>query len=297
MAVCDKCGKEVALPFRCSYCGGDYCAEHRLPENHGCQGKEIVTLKEAPQPIEAEKAPEPQPYQFRYDFYTLKPPEKRRRGFPRPAASLILLVLIVSVFIVQLAAQFLLGSAYYRPGDHGSFLYFLATSGATVFARPWTLVTSIFVHGGFLHLFFNCLVLLSFGPILETRIGSKRFLFLFFVSGILAALGQLFFTAPEAMLLGASGAILGVLGTLTVLAPRLPVLLFFIIPLRLWMATLGLGILSVLLVVFEVGGSIANVAHLVGLVVGVIYGYQLKREERRTQEMFFRRFLGQILAS
>jgi uncharacterized protein YkwD len=36
MPACDQCGKEVALPFICAYCGGNYCAEHRLPENHNC---------------------------------------------------------------------------------------------------------------------------------------------------------------------------------------------------------------------------------------------------------------------
>ncbi|MEM2889976.1 MAG: rhomboid family intramembrane serine protease [Candidatus Hadarchaeum sp.] len=295
MAVCDKCGREVALPFRCSYCGGNYCTDHRLPENHDCQGKkETEKIETPPKPV-ADKGQEQPQFQFRYDFYTLKPPEKRRRPrLPYPAASLTLLILIISVFVIQLAAQFILGSGYYRPGDHGTFLYYLAASGATVVSRPWTLITSIFIHGGFLHLLFNCLVLLSFGPVLETRIGGKRFLGLFFCSGILAAIGQLLFTAPEAILLGASGAILGVLGALTVLAPRLPVLLFFIIPLRLWMATLGFGILSVLLVVFEVGGSIANVAHLVGLVAGLLYGYKLKREEREKQSLLFRRFLGPI---
>jgi membrane associated rhomboid family serine protease len=61
------------------------------------------------------------------------------------------------------------------------------------------------------------------------------------------------------------------------------------------MATLGFGIISVLLVIFEVGGSIANVAHLVGLVLGLLYGYWLKRKERKIQELLMRRFLGPIL--
>lgn len=296
MAVCDKCGNEVALPFKCSYCGGNYCTDHRLPENHDCPGKgETEKIEPQKQPQADEERERPQ-FQFRYDFHPLEPPERRRgRRFPYPGATLTLLILIVSVFFIQLAAQLILGPAYFRPGDHSSFLYYLAAAGATVVTRPWTIITSIFAHGGFLHLLFNGLVLLSFGPILETRIGSKKFLYLFFGSGILAALGQLVFMSPEAILLGASGAILGVMGTLTVLSPNLPVLFFLIIPLRLWMATLGFGVLSVLLVVFEVGGSIANVAHLIGLVVGLLYGYKLKKEERRNQQLLLRRFLGPIL--
>ncbi|MBC7219453.1 MAG: rhomboid family intramembrane serine protease [Hadesarchaea archaeon] len=296
MAVCDKCGREVALPFKCSSCGGNYCADHRLPENHDCQGKRETKKIEPPQQPEADRDREQPQFHYRYDFDTLRPPVRRRRSrFPYPAASLALLVSIVSVFFIQLVAQLILGPAYFRPGDHSSFLYYLAASGATIVTRPWTIVTSIFVHGGFLHLLFNGLVLLSFGPILETRIGSKRFLYLFFGSGVLATLGQLLFTAPEAIILGASGGLLGVMGTLTILAPNLPVLLFLILPLKLWMATLGFGILSVLLVVFEVGGSIANVAHLVGLVAGLVYGYRLRKEERRKRELLFRRFFGPIL--
>jgi membrane associated rhomboid family serine protease len=295
MTICEKCGKEVALPFKCSYCGGNFCSDHRLPENHDCKGVTTATKKnDAPPKTEAQTQETPS-FNFRYDFSTLQPPRKRRPRFSFPAASMVLLILIVLVFIAQLAAQVILGPAYYLPGDHGSFLYYLAAARATVMERPWTIVTCIFAHGGLLHLLFNCIVLLSFGPILEARIGSKSFLYLFFGAGILASLGQLLFTAPEAVLLGASGAILGVLGTLTVLAPRLPVLLFFIIPLKLWMATRGFGIISVLLVIFEVGGSIANVAHLVGLVLGLLYGYWLKRKERKIQELLMRRFLGPIL--
>jgi len=293
LTVCEKCGREVALPFKCSYCGGNFCPDHRLPENHDCKGVTTVVKKNDATPKTEIKTQEPRPFNFRYDFSTLQPPKKRRPKFSFPAAGMALLILIVLVFIVQLAAQIILGPAYYRPGDHDSFLYYLAAARATVMERPWTIITCIFVHGGLLHLLFNCIVLLSFGPILEARIGSKSFLYLFFGAGILASLGQLLFTAPEAVLLGASGAILGVLGTLTVLAPRLPVLLFFFIPLRLWMATLGFGILSAFLAVFEIGGSIANVAHFVGLIVGLLYGYKLKRNERKTQALI-KKFLGPV---
>lgn len=289
MAVCDACGKEVALPFKCSYCGGTFCAEHRLPENHDCKGPAAVGPVESEE-SRRESAPDTQegepskPIQIRYDFDTCKPLEKPRR--PKvlfPLVSIVILVTIGLVFIVQLVAESALGPVYYTPGDYGSFLYYLATSRATVILRPWTLVTSIFAHGGFLHILFNGMVFLSFGPVLEARIGSKRFIILFFGSGILAGVAQLVFMAPDVVLLGASGAILGVLGTLTIFAPRLPVLLFFFIPLKLWMATLGFGILSVFLAVSEIGGSIANVAHFAGLIVGLAYGYKLKRDEKLKQ--------------
>jgi hypothetical protein len=194
---------------------------------------------------------------------------------------MIILLSLFVVFIGQLAAQAVLGPTYYRTGDHSTFLYYLTPSQATVLARPWTLVTSIFLHAGFLHLFVNALVLLSFGPVLEARIGRRRFLYIFFGSGIIAGAAQILVLPPDVVVLGASGAILGALGTLTVLVPRLPVLLFFFIPMPLWVASLGFGILSAILAFFTIGGSIANMAHLTGLIVGFIYGYKLRREERK----------------
>jgi len=302
MAVCDICKKEVALPFKCNYCGGTFCEEHRLPENHYCKGPAGAASTERDQRGSDEsrdiKSEEPSmSFEIRYDFGTSRPMEMKRRHrlFLFPIVSMVILILIALVFIVQLVAQLVLGPAYYSPGDYGSFLYYLATSKAIVIERPWTLVTSIFAHGGFLHLFFNGIVFLSFGPVLEVTIGSKRFTYLFLGSGIFAGLAQLLVIEPQAALLGASGAILGVLGALTVFAPRMKVLLFFFIPLRLWMATLGFGILSVVLVVSEIGGSIANVAHLTGLMIGLIYGYKLKKDEKRNQKYFLNRLFGSPL--
>ncbi len=301
MAVCDKCGEEVALPYNCNYCGGSFCGEHRLPENHDCKGSaaEPVKKEAAREAAPEERSREAKPFTIRYEFDTSRPMERQRRR-PRsllPRASLAILAIIAAVFIIQLVAQLYLGDGYYLPGDHSSFIYYLATSRATVLERPWTLVTSLFAHGGFLHIMLNGLVFLSFGPVLEIRIGSKKFVGLFLASGVLAGLAQLAFMEPEIVLLGASGAILGVLGALTMLIPEMPVLLFFFLPLKLWMATLGFGILSALLAVLEIGGSVANVAHFAGLVIGLAYGLKLKREERSRQSELAKRLLGPFFGS
>jgi hypothetical protein len=135
----------------------------------------------------------------------------------------------------------------------------------------------------------NGIVILFFCPALEVRIGRKKFLYLFLGAGILAGVAQLLVIPSDIVILGASGAILGTLGALTVLAPRLPVLLFFFIPMQLWMVTLGFGALSAILVLTAPGGSVAHMAHFAGLVVGLIYGYKLRREERRKYRHFFQR--------
>lgn len=297
MATCDVCSKETALPFKCRYCGGTFCSEHRLPENHSCKGFAEVKPPERKQIYrdvipEREPAEAPPPMEIRYEIRTpRRRPSFFRHFFFRWSSMVILLVIFV-VFIGQLIAQVALGSAYYRVGDHGTFLYYLAPSPATALTRPWTILTSIFAHGSFAHLLVNGIIIFFFGPALEMRIGRRRFLYIFLGAGILAGIAQLLVIPPDIVILGASGAILGTLGTLTVLTPRLPVLLFFLIPMQLWMVTLGFGALSAILAFFGPGGSIAHMAHFSGLVGGLVYGYKLKREERRRHRYPFQQFFG-----
>ncbi len=150
----------------------------------------------------------------------------------------------------------------------------------TALAMPWTLVTSMFLHGSFLHLFLNAFALFSFGPYLETRIGSKRFLGLYFASGIAGAVAYLLVIAlgigQPLPALGASGAIFGVLGAVAVLEPNLPILLMFV-PLPMWMAAI-LWVILELVGTFTPGTGIASAAHLGGLFLGAAYIYHLKHK-------------------
>ena len=133
-------------------------------------------------------------------------------------------------------------------------------------SRPWTLLTSIFLHGNTVHLLYNLFALALFGSILENIIGSKKFLILFFVSGLIASLASLPFYAR---VLGASGAIYGLLGMLGILRPKFTVWLYYI-PMPMMLA----------LVVWAAGDVIgyfaptgtANIAHLAGLGIGITAG-------------------------
>jgi len=148
----------------------------------------------------------------------------------------------------------------------------------TVLFNFYTLITSIFLHSGIPHLFYNLFGLALFGSILEHIIGSKKFLILFFISGLAASLVSIPFYAR---VLGASGAIFGILGMLGILRPKLTVWLYsmpmpMIAALFVWGAGDVLGI-------FVPTGT-ANIAHLGGLGVGLIAGLFYRRQFREKRE-------------
>ncbi len=158
----------------------------------------------------------------------------------------------------------------------------------------WTLITSMFMHGGLGHLFVNMVSLMFIGGFVEKLIGYKRFLGLYFASGIFAGI---FFVLIAAILgadlnvfaVGASGAIFGIGGLLAVLTPRLPVLVFFVIPMPMWIAMafllFGLWAISI-----GTGLPIGNTAHLGGLLVGLGYGFYLKNKYPNKTRMISRHF-------
>ncbi len=151
---------------------------------------------------------------------------------------------------------------------------------AEVFARPWTLLTSIFLHGGFEHLFYNMFALVLFGLILEEIIGGKKFLILYFASGLLASLATIPFYEAS---LGASGAIFGILGALAILRPRMVVWINFI-PVPMFLAIFVWAAIDLFGIFFP--SNIANAAHLAGLAIGVAYGLYLRGS---FGEKFFRK--------
>ena len=172
----------------------------------------------------------------------------------------------------------------------------LALQPAAVLAGKnlWTFVTSMFMHAGLGHLFVNMISLMFIGSFVERLIGKKRFLWLYFVGGLFAGLFFVlisFITGTDLNIyaVGASGAIFCLGGLLAVLTPRLPVLVFFIIPMPMWMAMIflmgGLWIISAI-----AGLPIGNTAHLGGLLVGLGYGFYLKRKYPRKTRMISRYF-------
>ena len=139
----------------------------------------------------------------------------------------------------------------------------------------------MFLHGGVNHILLNMYALFIFGPILEQRIGAKRFLFVYILSGVIAAFFSSFFYK---FALGASGAIMGMIGALIILMPDLRLLLFFVIPMPLWVAGIIYALMDLFGIFFPSG--VGNIAHLVGMGIGLIYGLYLKKEKRKFDRKF-----------
>lgn len=145
--------------------------------------------------------------------------------------------------------------------------------------QPWRFVTSIFLHGSLAHLILNLFALLLFGFILEKIIGTKKFLAVFFVSGVVANLVAINFYSSS---LGASGAIYGILGCLTVLRPKLTVWISYI-PMPMFVAALvwiGIGIFGI----FNPSQT-GDIAHLSGIAVGFLLGWYYHKSHREQRQI------------
>jgi len=152
----------------------------------------------------------------------------------------------------------------------------LGLQPATFLERPWTIVTNLFVHGGIFHLLANMLTLFFFGRFLIGLIGTRSFLVIYFFGGILGNILFMLLGSSFAIVIGASGAVFALGGTLAVLTPRLRVFVFPIpVPMPLWVAVIG-GF-----VIMSFFPNVAWQGHLGGLIFGLIAGFVLRNRMRR----------------
>ena len=175
-----------------------------------------------------------------------------------------LLAINVGIFIVILVLD-----RFYRFEAFAQ--WFALVPALAVRGRVWQLVTYMFLHdpGGLTHILFNMYILFSFGPHVESVMQPRRFLSLYLFSGLMAGVAHtaLAYSHP---VLGASGAILGVMAAFAFYYPNARVLLLFIIPVRarnlVWVAA-GID----LFIAYSGGSRIAAFAHLGGLFTGVLF--------------------------
>lgn len=140
--------------------------------------------------------------------------------------------------------------------------------------RPWTVVTYMFLHAGFAHIFFNMLGLFFFGPRLEERLGGRSFLWLYFLAGIGGAVLQTVATilGPATSMVGASGGIYGILVGFAMFWPRERIFIIPIpFPIEARFLVTGYVVLSLVQGVGAVGSGVAHFAHLGGAVAAFAY--------------------------
>lgn len=162
--------------------------------------------------------------------------------------------------------------------EHISFIP-LPPLGIFSFNSPdfhiYQLITHIFYHQGFFHLFFNMLILYFFGNDVELRIGKENFLYLYLGSGILASIiGLLLYHDSNIYAFGASGAVFGVMCFYGMMYPNREVRLFFLIPIKIKYLISIIMIIQLYQSILE--DNLSSLVHLIGGILGIAFYYLIK---------------------
>jgi membrane associated rhomboid family serine protease len=209
-------------------------------------------------------------YRYRFSFgYGLTPVIKN------------LMIIMGAVFLFQFVLE-TFGAAAYRH----YFLYYFALIPSLVLSNYfiWQLGTYIFLHQDLFHIFFNLFSLWMFGGELENYWGSKKFLFYFLYCGIGAGIVTVLLSSYP-LIIGASGAIWGILLAFGWLFPNRPILLiFFPTPIPAKYMVIIFGFLELYFSRMGTGGVIAYLTHLGGVIFGFFYlVYPMIRQKIRRE--------------
>ncbi|MGQ9603510.1 MAG: rhomboid family intramembrane serine protease [bacterium] len=177
---------------------------------------------------------------------------------------------VVRLAIVNILAFII---SWFSPGIFSSFGL---VPGLVIKGRLWQLVTYLFIHASFMHLFFNMIVLWFLGTELERYWGSNYFIRFYLVTGIGAGLVNVLIQ-PRSLIpiVGASGAIFGLIMGFALAFPDREIWLYFVIRIKAKHLAALLGFIEVIMILAMPGGKVARFAHLGGLLVGYLY---LKQE-------------------
>ena len=149
----------------------------------------------------------------------------------------------------------------------------------------WQLVTYIFLHGGISHLLFNLIALWMFGGELENYWGSPKFLRYFFFCGVGAGICTVVFSPEQFVpVIGASGAIYGLLLAFGWLFPNRPIYIYFLLPIPAKYFVILFGLIEFFSSLGGTGGGVAHLTHLGGLLFGLSYMlYPVLRQKVRRE--------------
>ena len=209
----------------------------------------------------------------------------------RPVVTYILIGLCVLIFLIQLSSQsYKTGQLFYSYGLIPSVLMGHNHLPMDLYAVPGyvTIFTSMFMHGGFMHLIGNMLYMWIFADNIEDNLGPIKFLIFYLLAGIGAAMTQVLIdTHSQIPMVGASGAIGGVLGAYLINHPNARVLV--LIPFGFFSQLIKIRAVYVLgfwfiLQFISSGGGVAYAAHIGGFVSGMILilFFNKKRKKSKT---------------
>jgi membrane associated rhomboid family serine protease len=208
-------------------------------------------------------------------------------------------LLMVYVLIISNVIIFVITWLYYPEIVHGiengiqtyAGLGFRSIYLTTeLFPQIYTLFTSMFIHGGFFHIFGNMLIFFFVGLPFEQRIGLKKFLIIYLVTGVCGALTQSVLNLESTVpLIGASGAIFGIMGAFAYSYPRDEVIMpigigiMFLTRIKVMYAVIFFAALETFVVWLDVQDQTAHFAHLGGLISGFILAAVLIRKKTHTK--------------
>lgn len=209
-----------------------------------------------------------------------------------------LIAVNVAVYLLQIISH-LLGSSFI------DWYFGLVPARVTNELMIWQLATYMFLHGGVFHLFFNMLTLFMFGNELERYWGTPRFLNYYFITGIGAGICS-WAVAPNSfsVVIGASGAIYGLLLAYGVTYPNRVVYLNFLLPLKVKWLVLIMGAMAFLSSLGGADSGVASIAHLGGMLVGYLllkgkewwdkYRYFYMQRQREQLKRQFEVYYGDV---
>ena len=211
----------------------------------------------------------------------------------KPILTYIIIGLCIFIFLIQLSSQsFKTGQLFYSYGLIPSVLMGNSQLPLDLYVIPgWlTIFTSMFMHGGFMHLIGNMLYMWIFADNIEDSLGSTKFLIFYLLAGIGAGMTQVLMdTHSQVPMVGASGAIGGVLGAYLINYPNAKVLV--LIPFGFFSQLVKIKALYVLgfwfiLQFISSGGGVAYAAHIGGFISGIILILFFNKKKKRKKTFF-----------
>ena len=202
---------------------------------------------------------------------------------PKVTFTLIAINILIFFLSSSLVGRGLIGFMYF----FGLVPAFVTSMDIGIWYKTFPFLSSIFVHGSWLHLTGNMIFLFIFGMNVEDRMGARKFIYYYFICGIIAGIFHIisdpFSTRP---LIGASGAVSGIMGTFLIFYPKAKVRTLFIIKIPFYFRVISvpayiyIGISFVMQIVLGfifVSSKIAYWAHVGGFIAGIGSGILIKK--------------------